>query len=185
MKPKNSVYIATSLDGYIADRNGGIAWLDSVPNTEEDDMGYYAFFENIDALLMGRVTFETVLGFDVEWPYQKPVFVLSNSMSEIPKSHVDKAFLVKGSLEEVLKQIHQKGHYRIYIDGGSTIQSFLKEDRIDEMIITQFPILLGGGHSLFSELPNELEFKLAKSKVHLNQLVQSHYIRKNKALKNL
>ena len=178
MEKKNSVYIATSLDGRIADRNDEITWLDSIPIPKGEDMGYYAFTENIDALLMGRNTFETVLGFDVEWPYEKPVFVLSNSLDEIPSSHKEKAFLVKGELNEVLQSIHNQGYLKLYVDGGSTIQSFLAEDLIDEMIITTFPIVLGGGPSLFSEFPKELTFELVQSKVYFNQLIQSHFIRK-------
>ncbi len=178
MQKKNSVYIATSLDGRIADRNDGIAWLDAIPIPEGEDMGYYAFTNEIDALVMGRNTFETVLGFDVEWPYQKPVYVLSNQLKEIPESHQGKAFLVNGTLTEVLEQIHSQGHTRLYIDGGSTIQSFLKEDLIDEMIITTFPIVLGGGPSLFGEFPKELQFELVESKVFFGQLVQNHFVRK-------
>jgi dihydrofolate reductase len=182
VEKKNSVYIAASLDGYIADRNGGIEWLDSIPIPENEDMGYLAFTKDIDALVMGRTTFETVLGFDVDWPYQKPVFVLSNSLNNIPESHKDKAYLVKGTLVEILEHIHSKGYARLYIDGGTTIQNFLKEDLIDEIIITTFPILLGGGPKLFSELPNELEFELVTSKVYFNQLVQNHYRRKIKTM---
>lgn len=178
MKKRNSVYIATSLDGYIADKSGGLEWLDSIPIPENEDMGYVKFTERIDALVMGRTTFETVLGFDVDWPYKKPVFVLSNSLNKIPASHVGKAFLVKGTLTEILEQIHKKDCYRLYIDGGTTIQSFLKEDLIDEMIITTFPILLGGGPRLFSDLPKELGFELVESNVFFNQLTQHHYVRK-------
>jgi len=105
MDKKNSVFIATSLDGYIADKNGGIDWLYSIPNPDNDDMGYLKFINGIDALIMGRTTFETVMGFDVPWPYSKPVFVLSNKLKEIPESHKDKAFLVKGTLREILDQI--------------------------------------------------------------------------------
>jgi len=180
MDKKNSIYIATSLDGYIADKNGGIAWLDSVPIPENEDMGYYKFTEDIDALVMGRNTFETVLGFDVDWPYEKPVFVLSNSLNEIPESHQGKAYLVKGTMSEILEQIHKKRCLRLYIDGGITIQNFLKEDLIDEMIITVFPIVLGGGAPLFSELPNALEFELVESKVYANQLVQQYFRRNRK-----
>ena len=75
----NIVYIATSLDGYIADKDGGLDWLNSIPNPENVDLGFANFMERIDALVMGRATFETVCGFDVEWPYPKPVFVLSNT----------------------------------------------------------------------------------------------------------
>ncbi len=178
MKKKNSVYIATSLDGFIGDRNRGIEWLEAIPIPENEDMGYYKFNDGIDAMVMGRITFETVLGFDVDWPYKKPVFVLSNSLSDIPESHKGKAHLMKGTLSDILEQIHEKGYYRLYIDGGVTIQKFLKEDLIDEMIITIFPILLGGGTPLFSNLPKELQFELVESKVYFNKLLQHHFRRK-------
>ena len=177
MQPKNSIYLGISLDGNIADRAGGLEWLDMVPNPEGDDMGYYDFMDRIDALVMGRKTFETVDGFDVEWPYQKPVFVLSSSLTELPKKYEGMAFLVEGKLSEVLDTIHQRGYLRLYIDGGITVQQFLREDLIDEMILTQIPILLGGGVSLFGELSQQLKFRLVASHVHLNQLVQSHYVR--------
>ena len=178
MNKKNSVFIATSLDGYIADKNGGIGWLNSIPNPSNDDMGYVEFTNSIDALVMGRKTFETVLGFDVDWPYKIPVFVLSNTLKEIPESHISKAFLVKGTLMEILDQIHEKGHKRLYIDGGTTIRNFLKADLIDEMTLTTIPILLGGGSSLFAELPKELNFDLIGTKTFLHQITQHHYKRK-------
>lgn len=175
---KNSVFIATSIDGYIADKNGGIDWLHSIPNPNNEDMGYVEFISNIDALVMGRTTFETVCSFDVDWPYDKPVFVLSNTLVEIPESHREKAFLIKGTLSEIIGQINKKGYNRLYIDGGSTIRNFLKADLIDEMTITIIPIVLGGGSPLFSELPNELKFELVKTKTYLNHITQNHYKRK-------
>ena len=178
MTTTNSVFIAASLDGYIADKNGGIDWLHSIPNPNNDDMGYVAFTNRIDALVIGRKTFETVLGFNIDWPYTKPVFVLSNSLTEIPSSHKGKAFLVKGTLKEVLAQIHAKELYRLHIDGGTTIRNFLKEDLIDEMVLTTIPVLLGGGSSLFMELPNELNFELIQTKTFLHQITQNHYKRK-------
>jgi dihydrofolate reductase len=178
MNEKNIVFIATSLDDYIADKNGSIDWLHSIPNPNNDDMGYVEFINGIDAIVMGRTTFETVIGFDVDWPYNEPVFVLSNKLKEIPESHKDKAYLVKGTLKEILRQIHEKGYKRLYIDGGTTIGNFLKEDLIDEMVLTTIPILLGGGSSLFTELPNELKFELIGTKTYLNQITQNHYRRK-------
>lgn len=172
------MYIATSIDGYIADRNGGLDWLHAIPNPDMEDMGFTPFMESIDALVMGRVTFETVCSFDVDWPYTKPVFVLSNTLTEIPQSHYDKAFLIQGSLKEIIDEIHQKGYHHLYIDGGSTVQQFLKEDLIDELIITTIPILLGGGSTLFSSTPSELNFELVESHIYLGQLVQNHYRRK-------
>lgn len=177
MEKKNCVFIATSLDGYIADKNGGLDWLQAIPNPDNIDMGYVDFTSTIDALVMGRKTFETVCGFDMDWPYEKPVFVLSNTLKEIPKSYWGKAFLVQGTLTEILVHIHDKGFHRLYIDGGTTIQNFLKEDLIDELVITTIPVLLGGGSPLYSELPNELKFELTGTRSYLNQITQTHYKR--------
>lgn len=174
---KNKVFIATSLDGYIADENGKIDWLDNIPEINTIDTGYEAFSADIDALVMGSVTFETVLGFDIEWPYQKPVFVVSNSMKEIPPALKDKAHIVQGPLESIVKHIHQKGYQNLYVDGGGLIQSFLREDLIDEMIITVIPILLGGGHPLFGKLDTRLNFECRGTKLFLNSIVQNHFTR--------
>lgn len=178
MKPSNRVYIATSLDGYIADKDGGLDWLEGVPNPNDDDMGYGDFMAQTDALLMGRTTFETVCGFDVDWPYTKPVYVLSNSLQEVPEAYVGEVWLVKGALSEVLQEIHDRGHHQLYIDGGQVISSFLAEGLIEEMIITVFPILLGGGHRLFGALPEKQKFDLVSSRVCLGQLVQNCFRRK-------
>ena len=148
----NIISIATSLDGYIADKDGGLDWLHSIPNPENLDMGWADFIDRIDALVMGRKRFEKVCSFDCEWPYRKPVFVLSDSMKSIPEGYEGKAEPIKGSVSEVIEAIHQKGYNHLYIDGGVTVQSFLKEDLIDEIIITIIPILLGGGIPLFGEL---------------------------------
>jgi len=177
MEKNNKVFIATSLDGYIADKNGGIDWLDSIPNPDNIDMGYGEFNSQIDALVMGRTTFETVLGFGIDWPYQKPVFVLSNTLTEIPGKYKGKAYLVKGPVKQILDNIHKKGFYRLYIDGGKVIQSFLKEDLIDEMMITIIPTLLGTGIPLFSDLPNKLDFECINSRIYLDKIVQNHFRR--------
>jgi len=178
MEKRNIVYIAKSLDGYIADKNGGLDWLHSIPNPDQSDMGYNKFTEGIDALIMGRTTFETVCSFDCDWPYTKPVFVLSTTLTEVPKGYEGKVALLNGSLTEIVEEVNNKGYNRLYIDGGRTIQNFLKEDFIDELIITTIPILLGGGFPLFSDLPKKLEFKHIESKVYLNEIVQDHYSRK-------
>ena len=178
MSNRNIVFIAKSLDGYIADKNGGLDWLQSIPNPDQIDMGYESFIKHIDGLVMGRTTFETVCNFDIDWPYSKPVFVLSRTLEMIPEKYKDKAELVIGSLTNILKEINQRGYGRLYIDGGATIQSFLKEDLIDELIITTIPILLGGGALLFSELRKVLEYKHMESKVFLDEIVQNHYQRK-------
>jgi dihydrofolate reductase len=173
----NVVFIGTSLDGYIADKDGGLDFLHSIPNPEQDDLGYLDFMNGIDALLMGRKTYETVLGFGGQWPYHKPVFVLSNTLSFLPVDLPEKVELVNGSIRQVVGEINSMGFEQLYIDGGKLIQSFLKEDMIDEIIITQVPILLGGGTPLFGELPAHLTFNLVGTEVLLNAIVQSHYKR--------
>lgn len=178
MQTSNILFIATSLDGYIADKKGGLDWLSAIPNPNNEEMGFTSLMNRIDALVMGRATFETVCSFGIEWPYQKPVFVLSNTMSCIPKSYEHHAELIQGSTLDILRALHQRGFHRLYIDGGKTIQGFLKLDLIDELIISTIPILLGSGIPLFGTIPTALEFELKESKVFLGQIVQRHYIRK-------
>jgi len=172
------VYIASSIDGYIADKNGGLEWLHVIPNPDKLDFGFAEFIRRIDAIIMGRNTFETVCGFEGEWPYTKPVFVLSNSLISVPDKYLEKAEVINGSLNDIINSLQQRGYQELYIDGGITIQNFLQEDLIDEMIITQMPILLGGGSPLFGVLPEHLEFEHIKTEVLLNAMVQSHYQRK-------
>lgn len=174
----NIVYIATSLDGYIADKNGGLDWLHSTPNPDQVDFGWAEFIDSIDALIMGRTTFETVCGFGGDWPYPRPVFVLSNTMTGIPADYREKASVVNGPLPALVHSLNAQGYKRLYIDGGQTIQSFLKDDLIDELIITQMPVLLGGGSPLFGELASAMPLEHLGTQVHLNAMVQSHYRRK-------
>lgn len=175
---RNSVFIAKSLDGFIADRSGGISYLEMVPNPDQVDMGYSKFIDRIDAIVMGRNTYEKVLSFDIGWPYTKPVYLLSSSLTEVDSSLVGRVELLNGSVKELLKIIHSKGHHRLYIDGGTTIHNFLKEDLIDELILTTFPILLGGGSPLFSDLPKSLAFEHIESNLYLGEIIQNSYSRK-------
>lgn len=170
------VYIAESLDGYIAKKDGDINWLNEIPNPDKSDFGFAEFMEEIDAVVMGRKTFEKVLSFG-EWPYTKPVFVLSNSKTKIPDELVDKCEFVKGELKEIVKNLNEHNLKHLYIDGGLTIQGFLNEDLIDEMIITRIPILLGEGINLFGELKKEMKFKHSYTKIYNDNLVKTSYLR--------
>lgn len=175
MKTKCSVYIAASLDGFIARPDGDIDWLDDPGYIlEGEDFGYYAFMDSIDALIMGRNTFEKVLTFG-EWHYTKPVFVLTSKELEVPDHLIDKVYFLKGEPQEVLKELNKKGHYSFYIDGGKIIQSFLKSGLISEMIITQIPILLGDGIPLFDTLQKEIKLKLSSSISYPNGFVKTAY----------
>ncbi len=174
---KNSVFIATSLDGYIADKDGGIDWLHAIPNPENNDMGYRRFMSGIDAIVMGRRTYETVLGFDMDWPYSKPVFVLTKTLKEVPVHLSGQVELMNGPIKSVLDDIHERKLYQLYIDGGATIRSFLDKDLIDDMIITIIPLLLGDGIPLFSSLAMPLPFRCVASELYLNAIVQNQFVR--------
>jgi dihydrofolate reductase len=174
----NYVYIATSIDGYIANSDGGIEWLHDQPNPTNSDYGYSEFIKNIDALIMGRNSFEKVRTFE-EWPYKEKVFVLSSILTEVPAELIDKVEFISGSPKEILSNINSRGFKSLYIDGGLVVQSFLAEDLIDELIVTRIPILLGGGIPLFGTLNEPLKFTHINTEVYDNALVKSHYVRKN------
>lgn len=175
----NTVYIATSIDGYIAREDGTIDWLMELPNPGNSDYGFSVFLDRIDGIIMGRNSFETVLAFN-EWPYPKamPIFVLTNSLDELPATLPAKVEIVKGELKRIIGSLKVKGIRNLYIDGGKTIQGFLQEDLIDEMIITRIPILLGSGIPLFGKNNLELKFEHVETEVFNNLLVRSKYIRK-------
>ncbi|MEJ0105896.1 MAG: dihydrofolate reductase family protein [Bacteroidota bacterium] len=173
----NIVYIATSIDGYIALEDESIDWLIDLPNPDKSDYGFSEFMKRIDGIILGRKTYETVLTFN-DWPYTKPVFVLSNSLKELPGKFSGKGEIVHGELKKIIESLAERGMNNFYIDGGKTIQGFLKEDLIDEMIITRIPILLGSGIPLFDKNHSELPFEHTGTEVYNNMLVKSRYIRK-------
>tara|TARA_R110002167_G_scaffold189882_1_gene392068 strand:- start:50 stop:622 length:573 start_codon:yes stop_codon:yes gene_type:complete len=172
----NYVYIATSLDGFIATPDGGIEWLEGAPNPSGSDFGFAEFMSRVDALLMGRRTFEKLLNFG-QWPYSIPVYVLSNTLKSVPDELMEKAEITTGSPSEVISKLGLMNHKNLYIDGGLLIQSFLKEDLIDELIVTRFPKLLGQGIPLFGDLNESLDFEHVETEVIENYLVKSRYRR--------
>ncbi len=172
------VYIATSLDGFIARPDGDIEWLINILNPDNSDFGYSEFIAGIDSILMGRNTYETALSFE-SWPYNRPVFVLSNILENVSQELDGKAEIINGNLKDILKRLEAKGIKKLYVDGGKTIQSFLKEDLIDEMIITTVPILLGEGISLFGHLDEDLKFKCEKVDF-INEYLVKHYYKRDR-----
>jgi dihydrofolate reductase len=175
----NYVYIATSLDGFIATPDGGVEWLDDVPNPDNGYFGYAAFISRVDAILMGSGTYEKVLTFG-QWPYEKIVYVLSNRIESVPDELIDKVKIIKGPLADVLSNLKGQGIENLYIDGGKVIQSFLREDLIDELIITKVPKLLGKGIPLFGDLEGTMNFTHVETEVINNYLVKSRYVRELK-----
>ena len=128
-------------------------------------------------MVIGRGTYEKVLSFP-EWPYEKKAFVLSTSLKQIPETLNEKATLVAMKPAELLNYLSDKGFSNIYIDGGKVIQSFLREDLIDELIITKVPELIGTGIPLLGYLDNDLRFEHIKTNIYSDGLVKSQYKRK-------
>ncbi len=167
-----SVFIATSLDGYIARLDGGLDWL---PAGGGEPHGYDEFMATVDALVIGRNTFETVLAFDA-WPYgQTPVIVLSRTLMEMGAPDGAVCELMAGPPEEVVARLAQRGLGHLYIDGGLTIQSFLRAGLIQRFVITRIPVLLGSGISLFGAVPRDIRFEHVATRSFESGLVQSEY----------
>lgn len=174
---KCSVFIATSLDGFISRTDGSIDWLNKanavVP--EGEDCGYAQFLSTVDALVMGRNTFEQVLSFG-EWPYgSTPVVVLSRQLKSLPGNVPATVSVSADDPAKLVQSLSAKGQSHLYIDGGLTIQSFLAAGLIDEIIITTIPILLGGGKSLFGPLPGDVQLNHLSSKAFDFGFVQNKY----------
>jgi dihydrofolate reductase len=177
----NIVYIGTSLDGYISAADGGLDWLSYVPIPEGDDLGFSEFMARVDAVVMGRRTFETLIGFGVGWHYPKPGIILSSTLQSAPEEFADHVQIASGTPREIVELARKQGFENLYVDGGITVQRFLREDLIDELIITEIPLLLGGGNRLFGELSKPLGFELVDTKILANQLVKKHLRRKRDA----
>lgn len=173
---RTKVFIGTSLDGFIARNNGAIDWLVTFASPEVN-AGYEEFTRDIDAVVIGRGTFETVLGFP-SWPYERKVFVLSTTMKQLPEKVKGKAALVSMKPRELLAHLSGEGFSNVYVDGGKVIQNFLREDCIDELIISRVPVLLGSGIPLFGYLEDDLKFRHLDTRVYSSGLVRSHYERK-------
>ncbi|HEY9734709.1 MAG TPA: dihydrofolate reductase family protein [Trichocoleus sp.] len=176
MTVKSSVFIATSLDGYIARTDNSLDWLDranaNVPSGE--DCGYGEFIDSVDVLVMGRNSFEKVLSFG-EWPYSKPVVVLSRSDLAIPNSITADVSRSAESPRALVERLGHSGAKHLYIDGGLVIQSFLREGLIDEITITLIPIILGAGKPLFGPLEKDIELTHIATKTYDFGFVQNKY----------
>lgn len=172
---QNKVFIATSLDGYIADLDGSIDWLTNFPNPSQGDAGYSEFMNSIDAIIMGRKTFEKVLSFGIAWPYDKKVFVWTKTLTTIPVDLENKVEILAGSAEEVLKKVHSQNYKNIYVDGGQTIQGFLEKGLINEITITQVPVLLGKGIPLFKNI-ERISLEAKSVELFDNGMIQSKFV---------
>jgi dihydrofolate reductase len=170
---KASVFIATSLDGFIARLDGALDWL---PVDGGEPHGYDEFIATVDAIIIGRKTFETVLTFDA-WPYgKKPVVVLSTRPSELTPPEGAVCDVISGTPHEIVARLTERGMKHLYIDGGVTIQGFLEAGLIQRMIITRIPVLLGSGIPLFGSLSHDIRLEHVATRSYPSGMVQSEYI---------
>ena len=168
---KASVFIATSLDGFIARADGALDWL---PPGGGEPHGYDEFMATVDALVIGRKTFETVLTFD-SWPYgEKPVFVLSTrTLAPAPVGAVVEC--MSGAPAEIVSRLAARGIRHVYVDGGITIQRFLEAGLIQRLIITRIPVILGSGIPLFGPVDRDITLRHIATREYPS-FVQSEYV---------
>ena len=169
------IYMATSLDGFVARNDHSLDWL-MKQKTEGEDLGFDDFMASVDGLIMGSGSFKTVLAFE-SWPYQKPVIVMSHSLVEedIPVELKDKVRLTQLSPQELMLSLEKEGWRRAYVDGGKLVQSFIRSGLIQDMTITFIPILIGEGVRLFGPVDNDIDLELIKSESFGSGLVQNYY----------
>lgn len=167
-----SVFVGISVDGFIARRNDD---LDFLPEGGGEPHGYNEFIATVDAIVMGRKTFEKVLTFEA-WPYgDKRVVVLSNRPVDLSAAVGGVVEQMAGSPEDIVSQLAASGAHHLYIDGGITIQEFLRAGLIQRLVITRVPVLIGDGIPLFGSLPRDVRLRHIATRHYQSGLVQSEY----------
>jgi dihydrofolate reductase len=167
-----SVFIGVSVDGFIARANGD---LDFLPPDGGEPHGYNEFMASVDALVIGRKTFETVLAFP-EWPYgKKRVVILSSQALDLSVVRGGVVEQMAGSPAEIVASLASGGIGHIYVDGGETIQRFLRGGLIQRMIITRVPVLIGDGIPLFGSLPQDIRLRHIATQHYPSGLVKTEY----------
>ena len=166
-----SVFVGVSVDGFLARADGALDFLEAGGN---EPHGYDEFFASVDAMVIGRKTFETVLGFG-GWAYgSKPVFVLTNRPlpPTPPEATVES---VAGTPAAILESIGKRGLGHVYVDGGITIQQFLAANLIQRLIVTRVPVLIGSGIPLFGLLQKDILLRHVATRTFAGGLVQTEY----------
>ena len=173
--PTGHVFIGTSVDGFIARRDGDIGWLTGFSSLGEDH-GYAAHIDRVDGIIMGRGTFDAVKGFE-PWPYDRPVLVLSRTLAQtdIPDALRGKVEIINASPQDAMAIASERGWRGVYVDGGAVIQSFLRAGLIDDMVVSRVPVLIGDGLSLFGPLDGDVALEHVETKSFPSGLVQSFY----------
>jgi dihydrofolate reductase len=171
---KISVFVGTSVDGFMARLNGD---LDFLPADGGEPHGYTEFMATVDALVIGRKTFETVLGY-ADWPYgDKRVVVLSSRPLDFSAVRGAKGVVeqMAGAPAEIVAKLAASGVQHVYVDGGVTIQRFLRAGLVQRIVITRVPVLIGEGIPLFGSLPRDVRLHHVATQHYSSGLVKSEY----------
>ncbi|MEM1428375.1 MAG: dihydrofolate reductase family protein [Pseudomonadota bacterium] len=173
--PTGHVFIATSLDGYIARPDDDLDWL-ALPGADGEDHGYTAFIETMDCIVMGRGTYDKVRTFD-PWPYTLPVIVLSRTLEASAGAEPlpGPVMVQNATPEDAMQFCSTRGWRRVYVDGGQIIQSFLRAGLIHDMVLTRIPVLLGAGKPLFGPLDQDIALVHETTRSFPSGLTQSKY----------
>jgi dihydrofolate reductase len=176
---KLTLYIAASMDGYIAKENGDVAWLHEFPNPDHPDYGYAAFYSTVGTLVMGRKTYEEIVGFGIEWPYpgiksyiatRQPGFAI----------HSPDTFLLGSPAEEHLTELKKETEKDVWLVGGGELVSFcLERQLLDRLIITYMPITLGSGLPFFPGKNPGTRWDLASATTFGNGVITLNYRKKD------
>lgn len=176
MNTRFSVFIAVSVDGFIARPNGDIDWLMRADKDDKEDYGYAEFIDSVDCVVMGRNTFEMVLRLNQDWPFHGTrVVVLSASLEAAPQPFKDRVEIHNGSISDLARRLRDDGHSRVYVDGGTTIRSFIRAGLIDDLTLTRIPLLLGEGRPLFGPVDRDVPLVHEVTHSYPNGFVQSVY----------
>jgi len=181
---KCSIYIATSVDGFIATKDGGVDWLHTAGNGkaltgDNADMGLNDYLSSVDCMIMGRKCMDMISSMNLtpeQWFYgDLKIIVLSNTIKEAPENLKGKVEMYSGDLLTLISHLENEGHKHAYIDGGTTIQAFMNLKRINEITITKAPIILGEGIPLFGKTFKNIKLEEAQAVAYSNDFIQLKY----------
>lgn len=169
------VFIAASLDGFVARKDHQVDWL-MKQDTEGEELGYDDFVRGVDGIVMGRGSYQNVLTFG-EWPYAKPVIVMSKTLSntDLPAELRGRVEVSRLDPAELMQGLATDGWSRAYVDGGKVVQSFIRLGLVEDIILTTIPILIGDGIRLFGEVERDIDLELLESKSFESGLTQARY----------
>jgi dihydrofolate reductase len=172
---RTTVFVGTSVDGFLARPNGS---FDFLPADGGEPHGYEEFIASVDTIVLGRNTYEVVLGFFKEWYYgTKRVVVLTSRPLDLQPAIArgGRVEQMSGTPADIVARLEATGSQHLYVDGGITIQQFLRAGLIDRLVITRVPVLVGVGIPLFGEVPHDIKLEHVATRSYRTGLVQSEY----------